>query len=344
VQNDTLVAVDLAKSVFQVAVSHHPGQVSKNRRLSRTQFAEFLAQLPRATIVMEACGSAHFWARRMQALHHTPVLLSPHTVTPYVGRNKTDRNDTKGMLEAHRNEEIRPVPVKTLAQQALCSLHRIRAGWIAERTARINTLRGLLREFGIAIPVGAQHAVPNAWLHIEDAESELPDSIRPALAEICTEIRELERRIKMIETQLAALAAQTPAVARLMTIPGIGLIIATALVAFVGDIHRFPSARHFASYLGLTPKEHSTGSRRRLGAISKQGDVFLRTLLIHGARSVLNAATRHKTPDRLHAWALSRHAARGHNKAATAVANKIARIVWAVWKRDQPFHSVPVAA
>jgi transposase len=344
VQNDTLVAVDLAKSVFQVAVSHHPGQVSKNRRLSRTQFAAFLAQLPKATIVMEACGSAHFWARRMQALCHTPVLLSPHTVTPYVGRNKTDRNDTKGMLEAHRNEEIRPVPVKTLAQQALCSLHRIRAGWIAERTARINTLRGLLREFGIAIPVGAQHAVPNAWLHIEDAESELPDSIRPALAEICTEIRELERRIKMIETQLAALAAQTPAVARLMTIPGIGLIIATALVAFVGDIHRFPSARHFASYLGLTPKEHSTGSRRRLGAISKQGDVFLRTLLIHGARSVLNAATRHKTPDRLHAWALSRHAARGHNKAATAVANKIARIVWAVWKRDQPFHSVPVAA
>jgi transposase len=129
-----------------------------------------------------------------------------------------------------------------------------------------------------------------------------------------------------------------------MTIPGIGLIIATALVAFVGDIHRFPSARHFASYLGLTPKEHSTGSRRRLGAISKKGDVFLRTLLIHGARSVLNAARRKKSPDRLHAWALSRNAARGHNRAATAVANKIARIVWAVWKRDQPFIPAPVVA
>jgi transposase len=344
VQNDTLVAADLAKTVFQVAISHHPGQVSKNRRLSRAQFAEFLAQLPKATIVMEACGSAHFWARRMQALGHTPVLLPPHTVKPYVGRNKTDRNDTKGMLEAHRNEEIHPVPVKTAPQQALCALHRVRAGWLAERTARINTLRGLLREFGITIPVGAQHAVPNAWLHIEDAESEIPDSLRPALAEICTEIRELERRVKMIETQLAALAAQIPVVARLMTIPGIGLIIATALVAFVGDVHRFPSARHFASYLGLTPKEHSTGSRRRLGAISKQGDVFLRTLLIHGARSVLNAATRKQKLDRLHAWALSRHAARGHNRAATAVANKLARIVWAVWKRNEPFHSVPLAA
>jgi transposase len=342
--DDTLVAVDLAKTVFQVAFSNHPGQVSKNRRLPRTQFAELLGQLPESTIVMEACGSAHFWARRMQALGHTPVLLPPHSVRPYVDRNKTDRTDTKGMLEAHRNEAIRPVPVKTVAQQALCSLHRVRAGWITERTARINTLRGLLREFGIIIPVGAQHAVPNAWLHIEDAESEIPDSLRPALAEICTEIRELERRVKMIETELAVLAEQIPAVARLMTIPGIGLITATALVAFVGDIHRFPSARHFASYLGLTPKEHSTGSRRRLGAISKKGDVFLRTLLIHGARSVLNAAQRTKSPDRLQAWALSRHRARGHNCAATAVANKIARIAWAVWKRDQPFVSTPVVA
>lgn len=342
--DNTLAAVDLAKTVFQVAISHHPGQVSRDRRFGRSQFADFLAQLPEATIVMEACGSAHFWARRMQALGHTPILLPAHAVKPYVSRNKTDRADTKGMLEAHRNDEIRPVPVKTVAQQALCSLHRIRAGWITERTARINTLRGLLREFGIIIPVGAQHTVPNAWLHIEDAESEIPDSLRPALAEICNEIRELERRIKMIETQLGALAEQTPAVARLMTIPGIGLITATALVAFIGDIHRFPSARHFASYLGLTPKEHSTGSRRRLGAISKQGDVFLRTLLIHGARSVLNAAQKKKSPDRLHAWALSRHAARGHNRAATAVANKIARIVWAVWKRDQTFVSAPLTA
>jgi transposase len=342
--DNTLVAVDLAKTVFQVAFSNHPGQVSKNRRLSRTQFAELLGQLPESTIVMEACGSAHCWARRMQDLGHTPILLPPHAVRPYVDRNKTDRADTKGMLEAHRNEAIRPVPVKTVAQQALCSLHRVRAGWIAERTARINTLRGILREFGIIIPVGAQHAVPNAWLHIEDAESEIPDSLRPALAEICSEIRELERRVKTIETEFAALAAQIPAVARLMTIPGIGLITATALVAFVGDIHRFPSARHFASYLGLTPKEHSTGSRRRLGAISKKGDVFLRTLLIHGARSVLNAAQRTKSPDRLQAWALSRHAARGHNCAATAVANKIARIAWAVWKRDQPFVSIPAVA
>ncbi len=225
----------------------------------------------------------------------------------------------------------------------LASLHRLRSGWLAERTARINTLRGLLREFGIIIPLGAQHAVPTAWAQLEDAESEIPDPLRPALAEVCHEIRDLERRIKMLEHQLAALAPQTPAVAQLMTIPGVGLLIATALVAFVGDIQRFPSARHFASYLGLTPSERSSGLKRRLGAISKRGDVYLRMLLIHGARSVLNAAKR-RTPDRLRAWALGRQSARGHNKAATALANKLARIAWAVWKRDQPFRSAPTAA
>src|SRR5512139_3362761 len=236
--NHTLVAVDLAKAVFEVAVSHHPGQVARQMRYSREQFLRALAQLPQANVVMEACGSAHFWARRMLSLGHKPVLLPPHAVRPYVRRNKTDRTDTKGMLEAYRNNEIRPVPVKSVALQTLASLHRVRSGWLAERTARINTLRGLLREFGIVIPLGAHHAVPVAWAQIEDAESEIPDPLRPALAEICSEIRDLERRIKMTEHQLAALAPQTPAVAQLTTIPGIGLLIATALVAFVGDIRR----------------------------------------------------------------------------------------------------------
>jgi transposase len=340
---DTLVAVDLAKAVFEMAVSHHPGQVARQKRYSRQQFPLALAQLPPSTVVMEACGSAHYWARRVRSFGHEAVLLPPHAVRPYVRRNKTDRTDTKGMLEAYRNEEIRPVPVKSVAQQTLASLHRVRSGWLAERTARINTLRGLLREFGIVIPLGAQHAVPAAWAQLEDAEGEVPGPLRPALAEICSEIRDLERRIKMIEHQLAALATQTPAVAQLMTIPGIGLLIATALVAFVGDIQRFPSGRHFASYLGLTPRESSSGLRRRLGSISKRGDVYLRTLLIHGARSVLLAAKR-RTPDRLRAWALARQTARGHNKAATALANKLARIVWAVWKHDRPFNSVPNVA
>ena len=164
-----------SQSIWQSPFSRSPSPTTRARwpsrsGYSRQQFPLALAQLPPATVVMEACGSAHFWARRIQALGHEAVLLPPHAVRPYVRRNKTDRTDTKGMLEAYRNEEIRPVPVKTVAQQALASLHRLRSAWLAERTARINTLRGLLREFGILIPLGAQHAVPAAWAQLEDAE------------------------------------------------------------------------------------------------------------------------------------------------------------------------------
>jgi transposase len=336
---DTLVAVDLAKSVFEVSVSHEPGKVAFSRRPTREKFLEFFAQLPEATVIMEACGSAHYWARQIEKLGHRVILLPPQYVRPYVLRNKTDRADTKGLFEAYRNEDIHPVPIKSPQQQLLSSLHRLRAGWIAERTDRLNTLRGLLREQGIFIPVGAEHVVPKTWAALEDADSVIPDALRPFLAEVCHEVGELERRIHLCERQLEALAEQIPAVNRLLSVPGIGLLIATALVAFVGDIQRFPSARHFASYLGLTPKERSSGSVRRLGRISKRGDVYLRTLLIHGARSALRAAKTQKHPDRLRAWAVRLEKASGYNKAAVALANRLARIAWAVWRHDTPFHS-----
>jgi transposase len=339
----TLVAVDLAKSVFEVAVSQEPGKVAYSRRLSRERFLEFFAQVPAATVIMEACGTAHYWARQIESLGHMAILLPPQHVRPYVLGNKTDRADTKGLFEAYRNQDIHPVPIKTPQQQLLGSLHRLRAGWIAERTDRLNTLRGLLRERGIFIPVGAANVVPQTWAAIEDADSAVPDALRPFLAEVCNEIRELERRITSCERQLEALAQQIPAVAQLLTIPGIGLLIATALVAFVGDVRRFPSARHFASYLGLTPRERSSGLVRRLGRISKRGDVYLRTLLIHGARSALRAAMTHKNPDRLRAWAVRLEKAAGYKKASVALANRLARIVWAVWKSDAPFRSFEAA-
>ena len=342
---NTLVGVDLAKTVFEIAVSDQPGRVSRRLRLRRDGFLIFFAQLPPATVIMEACGSAHFWAREIQKLGHEVVLLPPQHVRPYVLRDKTDRTDTKGLLEAYRNDDIRPVPVKSPTQQLLGSLHRLRSAWLAERTARINALRGLLREQGIVIPLGARHAVPLAWAAIEDADSEIPDALRPFLAEVCVEIRELERRIQSCETQLEALAQQLPAVKRLLSVPGVGLLIATALVAFVGDPRRFRSARHFASYLGLTPRERSSGSTRRLGRISKRGDVYLRMLLIHGARSVLRAAATQSHPDRLRAWALRLQGSLGYNKAAVALANKLARIVFCVWRADDGnFKSMPQAA
>jgi len=339
----TTIAVDVAKEVLEVAVSIRPGQVSQQKRLSRTAFMKFCTDQPPATVLLEACGSAHYWARRLQTLGHRVVLLPPHATRPYVFRNKTDRTDTRGLLEAYRNEDIHPVPVKSVSQQALTALHRLRSTWLAARTARLNTVRGLLREFGCIIPVGAHHVLPRAWDLLADPDSGLPDALRPALAEACTEIRQLEDRVRLVEHQLEALADQTPAVARLRSIPGVGLITATALVAFVGDVQRFPSGRHFASYLGLTPREHSSGLIRRLGSISKRGDVYLRMLLTHGARAILWKAKSRPNPDRLRAWALQVQRLRGHNKAAIALANKLARIVWAVWKHDVDFREVIAA-
>lgn len=335
----TTIAVDVAKEVLEVAVSTQPGQVRQQRRLSRVAFLKFCTDQPPATFLLEACGSAHYWGRRLQSLGHRVVLLPPHATRPYVFRNKTDRTDTRGLLEAFRNEDIHPVPVKSVSQQALTALHRLRSTWLATRTARLNTVRGLLREFGYPLPLGAHQVLSRTRLLLTDPDAGLPEALRPALAEACSEIHQLEERLRLVEAQLQALADQIPVVARLRSVPGVGLITATALVALVGDIQRFPSARHFASYLGLTPRERSSGLIRRLGSISKRGDVYLRMLLLHGARAVLWSAAKHRT-DRLRAWALHLQTLRGHNKAAVALANKLARIVWAVWKHDVEFREV----
>ena len=262
---DKTIGVDLAKNVFEIGISDRPGHVAETLRLSRTKFLPFFVDQEPATVVMEACGSSHYWGREIGKLGHTVKLISPQYVKPYVQRDKNDRNDVKGLLEAHRNSALHPVPVKTVAQQQLTALHRIRSRWMATRIGRINTLRGLLREFGFIIPVGARHVIPGATELIEDAEVDMPPVLREVFHEMCTEIRELEGRLQSVEKRLEALASQTPAVARLRSIPGIGLLTATAMVGFVGDVERFRSSRHFASYLGLTPREHSSGNVRRLG-------------------------------------------------------------------------------
>jgi transposase len=341
----TTIAVDLAKNVFQIAVSYHPGKVAETHRISRNRFLRFFAERKPALVLLEACGTSHYWAREIQRLGHQVLLLPPADVRRYVRRDKTDRSDAKGLLEAHRNEDIHPVPVKSVAQQTLTGLHRLRSAWVGDRTARINLIRGILRELGLILPVGAHNVIPKAWALIEDAESGVPDPLRLALAEACLEIRELEQRIEAAERQLRALAAEMPVVKRLLTIPGVGLITATALVGFVGQVLRFPTSRHFASFLGLTPRERSSGQTRRLGAISKRGDTYLRTLLIHGARTVIVAAKNLKNPDRLRAWALHVQKKRGTNKATVALANKMARIVWSVWLNETSYESqLPAAA
>lgn len=333
--NTTQVAVDLAKSVFQVAVSSTPGRVDEEHRLSRARFQRFFAEREPVQVLMEACGTGHYWGRELEALGHTVSLLPPADVRRYRDGNKTDRADTKALLEAARNEAIDVVPLKTIAQQTITALHRLRSGYLQTRTARINSVRGLLREFGIMIPVGARHLVPRVRAMIGDEA--VPSDLEPVLLDALAEIEDLKRRAHGIERQLKRLATHTPEATLLMSVPGIGVLTATALVAFVGDVQRFRSGRHFAAYLGLTPREHSSGLSRRIGRISKRGNTYLRMLLIHGARSVLRAAKLTENPDDLRTWALRIDARSGYNTAAVALANKLARIAWRVCRDGRAF-------
>lgn len=335
----TTIAVDLSKSVFEIAVSRTPGRVCERRTLSRSQMIRFFAQRPPATVLLEACGSSHHWARQIEGHGHRVLLLPPQHVRRYVLRDKTDRADATALLEAHRNEQIAPVPVKTLHQQTLAAFHRLRSAWLSTRTARINAIRGLLREVGITIPQGARHVIPHLSAALSDPSGPIPDTLHPSLLSAASEIHQLEERIRDVERQLESLARSLPAAARLRTIPGIGLLTSTALIGFVGDPSRFRSGRRFASYFGIVPRERSSGLQRHLGAITKRGDAYLRTLLIHGARSVLYAAKRSHQPDRLRSWALTLQQRSGHNRAAVALANKLARIAWAVWSRNTVFRS-----
>ncbi|MDX2119551.1 MAG: IS110 family transposase [Gemmatimonadota bacterium] len=329
------IGVDLAKSVFEVAVSAVPGQVRERRRLSRTAFGTYFAEQAPAEVLLEACGSAHHWGRQLQRLGHQVSLLHPRDVARYRDGNKTDRADAKALLEAARNQALSRVPVKSVEQQAVVALHRLRQGYLQTRTARINAVRGHLREFGCPLPVGAHHVLPAGTAAL--AEDTVPAFLRPALETVLEEIRALETQAEGIRTELTRLAAQMPAAQLLQTVPGIGVLTATALVAFVGDIHRFRSGRHFAAYLGLTPRERSSGTVRRLGAITKQGNSYLRMLLIHGARAALRAGRVTRAPDDLRVWATAVATRQCHNVAAVALANKLARVCWRVWRDGRPF-------
>lgn len=288
--NTTQIGVDLAKSVFEVAVSHEPGRVHERHRLSRTGFRRFFATRAPSEVLLEACSSAHYWGRELQGLGHRVALLPPADIARYRDGNKTDRADAKALLEAARNDAIDRVPVKSIEQQALSALHRLRQGYLQTRTARIKAVRGLLREFGVTIPTGAAYVLPRAGAALTDER--LPLYLRQALQAALDEIATLDQRARAVQQQLEALAAQVPEVALLRSVPGVGLLTATALLAFVGDLRRFRSGRAFAAYRGLTP---------------------LRT------------------------WTLALERRKGHNVAAVALANKLARVCWRVWRDHRPF-------
>lgn len=333
------IGIDLAKSVFQISIANGVGRIVERRRLSRSQFQRILTRQPASLLVMEACASAHYWARTAQAQGHQVMLLHPRYVRPYVRRNKTDAADADALTRAVRDPDLKPVPVKSPDQQALQGLHRIRQQWLATRTQRINMVRGLLAEFGIVLPAGARAIVPRLRLAAADAPLILSRALHP----IIDEIADLQDRVESMDAQLKGIAKENADAGRLLTVPGIGVITATALVASVPDIHAFKRDRSFASWLGLTPREYSSANTRRLGGISKRGDGYLRMMLVHGARSALLRARRQlamgKDLSRLQRWALELETRAGHNKATVALANHMARIVWAIWTRGETYNA-----
>lgn len=343
-----VVAIDLAKDVFELPFGDGRGRIIQRKRLGRVAFSRCLHQHPPVRVVMEACGSAHHWARHLQAQGRTVVLLPPRDVRPYVRGSKTDRTDAAGLLEAERCADIAPVPVKSPRQQGWQALHRIREHLKGQRTAGINLVRGLLREYGIAMPQGAVKFIPAVRDALEDADNALPMPLRATLGEQLARIASVQGEMLAIERRLEEEASQDVAVQRYRSVPGVGLLTATAVRASAGELVRFRSARHLAAWLGLVPRECSSGRQRRLGSITKRGDPYLRTLLIHGGRAVLRSAAvrrRSKQPlDRLQEWALEIQERQGHNKAAVAVANKLARRLWALDHhgcRYEPDHISP---
>lgn len=338
----TTVAIDLAKSVFQIAVADANWKVIESHRLTRLQFERWFANREVGLVVMEACGSAHHWARWLNRLGIEVRLLPAAYIRAYVKRNKTDAADACALLEAARCADIVPVRIKSVEQQALQGLHRIRSLWMSTRTSRINALRGFCREFGLAVPVGARTGIEAMSRALVDPQGSIPLLIRESMRLLIDEIRLLELRIAQLEKELTVLAKQSPACTTLLSIPGIGLLTATAMVAATsGDVSHFKDARHFASWFGLTPKESSSGNHRKLGRISKKGDRYLRMLLTHGARSVLRMASLARQAGRrldgLRTWALDVQARTNHNKAACALANKLARICYATLRDAAPF-------
>jgi transposase len=334
-QELTTVGIDLAKSAFAVHAVAPDGRVVLRRMVSRGKLMEVIARLPPSLIGMESCSGAHEWARRFQGLGHSVRLMAPVFVAPYRKSGKNDGNDAEAICEAVVRPSMRFVPIKTLDQQAMLTLHRVRQGFVTERTAVVNRIRGLLAEFGIALAQGVESLRRD--LH---ASSEgLPGLACRAIRDLQTHLRVLDQRISEYDRELKRLASENDDAQRLQTIPGIGPITASAMVASVGSALEFRNGRQFAAWLGLTPRQFSSGGKTRLGHISKRGDAYLRMLLVLGARSVLQNAARYT--DRLSRWVLSIRSRCGYHKAIVAIAAKNARILWVVMAKKERFKTQP---
>ncbi|AEG00884.1 transposase IS116/IS110/IS902 family protein [Methylomonas methanica MC09] len=332
-----VLGVDLAKQSFHVYGVDEAGRKIVSKKLSRNQLTSFVAKLAPCLIGLEACGGAHHWVRVFTRFGHRVRMIAPQFVKPYVKSNKNDAVDAEAICEAVQRPNMRFVPAKSLEQQDIQSLHRVRSQWVARRTAQANQIRGLLLEYGLIVPQGIGHvrkAIPDM---LEDGDNALTPVFRELLNELYEALVYLDQRIKAIEHKLTTISVQHEDCQRLLTIPGVGLLTATALLAAIGDVTVFKNGRELAAWLGLVPKQHSTGGKPTLLGISKRGDTYLRTLLIHGGRSVSRVAHQHQ--DARNRWIDSIKQRRGENISNVAVANKNARIAWALLTKKECYRA-----
>jgi transposase len=335
----TTVGADLAKDVIVVCVANASGRTMFFKQLGFRGFAEWAANLPPCTVAMEACSSAHFWARTLESLGHRPRLLAPDVVAPFRKSKgaKNDRNDAEAILIAALQPNMRFVSVKSIEQQSILACHRMREGWKSERTALINRVRGLLAEFGVWLGRSPQNLARSLPKLIQDEQ--LPARVRALLVQAHEHLRQLQALMERCELDIAEHAQHSEAAQRLCAINGIGPITASALVATVGDARDFRNGRQMAAWAGLVPKQSSSGGKDRLGSITKRGDTYLRSLLTQGARATLNAALG-RAPDKrshLEHWIVTLRQRVGYHKSLTAIANKHARICWAMLAREESY-------
>ncbi len=331
-----ILGIDIAKNTFQLHGTDAAGKAVLKRRLPRDKLAAYAANLPPCTVVMESCGGANYWARVFQRSGHTVKLISPQFVKPFVKTNKNDANDAEAIVEAASRPSMKFVPIKQNEQQDIQSIHRVRSRIVKNRTALINEIRGLNLEYGITIGPGATKVKKSLSLIIADYENELTPMSRECMQELYDELVDVECRLKKLEKKIRIICKQNEACRRILHVPGVGELTATAIVAAVPNANECKNGRHMSAWLGLIPRQSSSGDKQILLGISKRGDRYLRTLLIHGARAALS---HYKNTDNEYGrWLIEKKATLSFNKAAVALANKNARIIWSLLKTGEEFN------
>ena len=336
--NISVLGIDLAKSVFQLHGVDEAGKVALRRKVTRAKLRATIMQLEPCLIAMEACSSAHYWARAFGEVGHEVRLISPQFVKPYVKSNKNDAADAEAICEAASRPAMRFVPIKQVEQQDIQSLHRARSLLVKQRTAVANQIRGLMGEYGVVVPQGINSVRKRIPEKLEDAQNDLSVVAREVIQSLYEQLCWFDERVATFDRRIAQVVRDTPACQRLVAIPGVGPMTASALFSAVNDAKEFDNGRHLAAWLGLVPRQHSSGGKQILLGISKRGDRHLRTLLIHGARSVIS----HKKNDegKEARWLRELIARRGFNRASVALANKMARRAWVVLNKGEGYRAV----